>query len=63
MKGYFWQSKHINNDNKILGLRVSKNNSLWLLKLVSNFLLTLHFAEMFMEIMNVRYHTQQNIFY
>lgn len=63
MKGYFWQSKHINNDNKILGLRVSKNNSLWLLKLVSNFLLTLHFAEMFMEIMNVRYHSQQNIFY
>lgn len=56
MKEYFWQSKYINNNNKILGLRLSKTNNLWLLKLVSNFLLTLHFAEMFMEIMNVRYH-------
>lgn len=63
MKEYFWQSKYINNNNKILGLRLSKTNSLWLLKLVSNFLLTLHFAEMFMEIMNVRYHTKQNILY
>lgn len=63
MKEYFWQSKYINNNNKILGLRLSKTNSLWLLKLVSIFLLTLHFAEMFMEIMNVRYHTKQNILY